>query len=231
LHRAAELLKVPVLEVAGGVTRLTEHRRELRRAIESGGKLQPAPSKQPTTRGVEKAGAAGDEAIKQALGDAARLLSVAPLGVCERIESLLAEVASLEQRLAQRDEAGPLSADSLLQNASNVGGVTVVIAQLPGVEPGLMRQLIDQIRQKAAPAAVLLATPQGDDKVTLVAGISKDLQQRGVSAGNWIRPVAEAVGGGGGGRPDLAQAGGKHPEKLPEALETARRTIAEMVSG
>lgn len=92
-----------------------------------------------------------------------------------------------------------------------------------------MRQLIDQIRQKASPAAILLATRQGDDKVTIVAGISKDLQQKGSSAGNWIRPVAEAVGGGGGGRPDLAQAGGKQPEKLPQALEIARKTIAEML--
>jgi alanyl-tRNA synthetase len=92
-----------------------------------------------------------------------------------------------------------------------------------------MRQLIDQIRQKAPLSAVLLATRQGEDKVTLVAGISKQLQDRGVSAGKWISPVAKAVGGGGGGRPDLAQAGGKDPAKLPEALQVAERTIAAML--
>jgi alanyl-tRNA synthetase len=65
--------------------------------------------------------------------------------------------------------------------------------------------------------------------VTLVAGISKQLQDRGISAGKWIGPVAQAVGGGGGGRPDLAQAGGKEPAKLPEALQVAERTIAAMI--
>ena len=78
-------------------------------------------------------------------------------------------------------------------------------------------------------STVLLATTQGDDKVTLVAGISKQLQERGLSAGKWIGPVAQAVGGGGGGRPDLAQAGGKDPAKLPAALEVANKTIAEML--
>ena len=80
-------------------------------------------------------------------------------------------------------------------------------------------------------AAVMLAARHGDDKVTLVAGISKDLQSRKMSAGDWIRPVAAAVGGGGGGRPDLAQAGGKDPAKLPEALQIAKATIREMIGG
>jgi alanyl-tRNA synthetase len=109
--------------------------------------------------------------------------------------------------------------------------VTVVVTELPGVDPNLMRQLIDQVRTKASPAAVLLAARQGEDKVTLVAGISKDLQSRKLSAGDWIRPVAAAVGGGGGGRPDLAQAGGKDPAKLPEALQIAKTTIREMIAG
>ena len=77
---------------------------------------------------------------------------------------------------------------------------------------------------------MLLASRQGDDKVTLVAGISKDLQARKLSAGEWIRPVAAAVGGGGGGRPDMAQAGGKDPAKLPEALQIAKDTIRKMLA-
>ena len=93
-----------------------------------------------------------------------------------------------------------------------------------------MRQLIDQIRQKTGSSAVLLASSEGEDKVTLVAGVSKDLQEKGAHAGNWVRPVAKVLGGGGGGRPDMAQAGGKQPAKLPEALEQARQTIAEMIS-
>jgi alanyl-tRNA synthetase len=142
---------------------------------------------------------------------------------------MLAECESLTARLAQRDAAGPVNADALLEKATEHAGVRVVLAELPGVEPNLMRQLIDQIRDKAPLSAVLLATRQGDDKVTLVAGVSKQLQERGVSAGKWIGPVAKAVGGGGGGRPDLAQAGGREPAKLPEALAVAERTMAEML--
>jgi alanyl-tRNA synthetase len=94
-----------------------------------------------------------------------------------------------------------------------------------------MRQLIDQVRGKRSSSAVLLASRHGEDKVTLVAGISKDLQARKLSAGEWIRPVAAAVGGGGGGRPDMAQAGGKVPAQLPEALQIAKDTIRKMLDG
>jgi alanyl-tRNA synthetase len=66
--------------------------------------------------------------------------------------------------------------------------------------------------------------------VTLVAGISKDLEARGVSAGSWIRDVATVVGGKGGGRPDMAQAGGKLVEKIPEALAEARRRIEQLLA-
>jgi alanyl-tRNA synthetase len=147
----------------------------------------------------------------------------------ERIDAMQAEIATLSERLAQRDAAGPVSADALLQQARQQNDVTVVLAEVPGAEPNLMRQLIDQIRQKSPLSAVLLATRQGDDKVTIVAGVSKQLQQRGVSAGQWIAPVAKVVGGGGGGRPDLAQAGGRDPARLPEALAIAERTMAEML--
>jgi alanyl-tRNA synthetase len=124
-----------------------------------------------------------------------------------------------------------LSGERLLESAEKIDGVTVVVTEVPGVEGNLMRQLIDQVRGKAAPSAVLLASRQGDDKVTLVAGISKELQGRKLSAGEWIRPVAAAVGGGGGGRPDMAQAGGKDPSKLPEALQIAKETIRKMIAG
>ena len=147
----------------------------------------------------------------------------------ERIAAIQADVATTEKQLADRQAAGPLNGDALLKSAEQVGGVTVVVTEVPGVESNLMRQLIDQIRGKAPTSAVLLASRSGDDKVTLVAGISKDLQARKLSAGEWIRPVAEAVGGGGGGRPDLAQAGGKNPAKLPEALKIAKATIRGML--
>jgi alanyl-tRNA synthetase len=226
LNKAAKLLGVEPFDVPTAVEGLIEKRRELKRALDAGVKPNEEKSKL-ASKGSPKKGSA--EGAKTALSEAARRLSVSLLGVVERIEAMQAEVASLAQRLAQRDAAGPVSADALLEKARDQAGVKVVLAEVPGVEPNLMRQLIDQIRQKAPLSAVLLATRQGEDKVTLVAGISKQLQDRGVSAGKWISPVAKAVGGGGGGRPDLAQAGGKDPAKLPEALQVAERTLAAML--
>ncbi len=110
-----------------------------------------------------------------------------------------------------------------------VDGVHVVVCETPGANPNLMRQWIDQIRKKTDQAAIFLAAVQGEDKVLLVAGLSRTLVDRGLSAGNWVKDVAAVVGGGGGGRPDLAQAGGKQPEQLPAALEKARVLIREML--
>ena len=94
-----------------------------------------------------------------------------------------------------------------------------------------MRKLIDQLRRKAAPVAVMLGSRQDEGKVMLVAGISRDLVERGLDAVKWIRSAAGILGGGGGGRADMAQAGGKMPEKLPQALETGRTAVEQMLRG
>jgi alanyl-tRNA synthetase len=222
----AKLLGVAAHEIADAAIALANRARELRKQLSSGGggaKPQAAARK---SSPVEHA---TFEHVKQMLTDVGRQLSVAALSVPQRIEVLKAEVASLEKQLAERASAGPLSGARLLESADQVGGVTVVVTEVPGVEGNLMRQLIDQVRGKTTSSAVLLASRQGDDKVTIVAGISKDLQGRQLSAGEWIRSVAAAVGGGGGGRPDMAQAGGKEPAKLPEALQIAKETIRKML--
>ena len=93
-----------------------------------------------------------------------------------------------------------------------------------------MRQLIDQIRKKVEPSAILLLAAQSEDKVVLVAGISHALVGQGANAGNWVREVAPVVGGGGGGKPDMAQAGGKDASQIPAAIEKATMVITEMLS-
>jgi alanyl-tRNA synthetase len=175
------------------------------------------------------AGKASDGDKKETLDKAARILSVAPMAVAERAAALRDEVIALERQLSERAAAGPLSGDRLLEQAEKMGEVTVIVAEVPPIEPNVMRQLIDQVRGKTRSSAVLLASRAGGDKVTLVAGISKDLQARKLSAGEWIRPVAEVVGGGGGGRPDMAQAGGKNPAKLPEAMQVANDTLRKLL--
>ena len=163
--------------------------------------------------------------MRAALRDAARVLNVSPFDVPQRVEALLADVQQLRPRLATVKQSGQLSAESLLRASTTVGETGVMVAEAPGANPNLMRQLIDQVRKKSNSAAILLATVAGEDKVVLVAGITRDLMDKGLSAGEWVRQVAPVVGGGGGGKPDMAQAGGKQPEKIGDALEKARQVM------
>jgi len=232
LSTAAKSLACEPIVLSNQVERLLAKQREYKKRLASGGTLGEETADWSTTVGdVQVDAHITAEQAKVFLAETAHLLSVGPLTVPERVAALVQEVESLRQRLEQRAAAGPITADSLLEQAVKIGEATIVVAEAPTAESGLMRQLIDQIRQKAGSSAVLLASSEGDSKVTLVAGVSKDLQEKGAHAGNWVRPVAQALGGGGGGRPDMAQAGGKQPAKLPEALEVARQTIAEMLDG
>ena len=160
---------------------------------------------------------------------ASRMLNVASADLLDRVESLLAEKDKLQMQLEQLKEAGDVSSESLLEKAVEINGTSVVIAEANGANPGLMRQLIDQIRKQVEPSAVLLLASQGDDKVVLVAGVSRELVKKGANAGNWVREVAPVVGGGGGGKPDMAQAGGKDPAQIPAAIEKAIAVISEML--
>ncbi len=179
--------------------------------------------------GFSPAVAATYEQLRGALREAARMLNVAAMDVPERTVALQAEVAQLHARVGELSRGGLLSADALIERGEMCGGVRVVVCETPGANPNLMRQWIDQIRKKTEQAAVLLAATQGEDRVLLVAGLSRGLVERGLSAGDWVKEVSAVVGGGGGGRPDLAQAGGKHPERIPAALEKARTSIHEML--
>ncbi|WP_148074901.1 alanine--tRNA ligase [Bythopirellula goksoeyrii] len=227
VQSAAETIDCPQLALAENVSDLLEKQRELKKLLTSGGTL---PSRDASGVATNISDEIPNSAqAKEILTQVAKMLSVTPLAVPERVAAVNEEVAVLREKLTQRAAAGPMSADSLLEVATDVGDVRVVVAEVPTADANLMRQLIDQIRQKVVLSAILLASTEGDDKVTLVAGISKDLQARGGHAGNWIKPVAQALGGGGGGRPDLAQAGGKEPSRLPEALEVARQKIVSML--
>jgi len=151
--------------------------------------------------------------------------------VPQRVEALAKEVRQLKKQAAAGAKAGGPSADALLAEAADVHGTKVVVAEVPEANPQGMRELIDQIRRKAPLSAVLLAGRQEEGKVLLVAGLSKELVKKGLDAVKWVKSAAAIVGGGGGGRPDMAQAGGKDAEKLPEALETARTTVQQLLGG
>jgi alanyl-tRNA synthetase len=164
---------------------------------------------------------------EQTLAEAAAALKV-PVG--ELPHRLVAVVKELKDLKKAKPAAGgtALSADELLAAAETVAGTRVVVADAKGGDAGAMRQCIDLLRRKGSPIAVLLGSVEGD-KVTLVAGISRELEEQGLSAGTWIKDPAAAVGGKGGGRPDLAQAGGKLVDQLPAALAAARQSIQRLL--
>jgi alanyl-tRNA synthetase len=170
------------------------------------------------------------ERFRQAEG----LLAEAAGGLKVPVAELPARLAAIAKELKElkksKGSTGPaaLSVDELLAGATDVGGTRVVVADARGGDAAAMRQCIDLLRRKASPIAVLLGSSEAD-KVTLVAGISRELEERGLSAGNWIKDPATIVGGKGGGRPDLAQAGGKLVDKLPEALAAALKSIEQLL--
>ena len=117
----------------------------------------------------------------------------------------------------------------MIGKGEKVGDDLIVVAEVPGANPNVMRGWIDQIRKRSSGgSAVLLGTVQGE-KVVLVGGLSHTLVDKGLKAGQWVGAAAKMVGGGGGGRPDMAQAGGKDPSKLPAALDAAKTSMREQL--
>jgi alanyl-tRNA synthetase len=166
------------------------------------------------------------------LADVAAALRV-PLGqLSGRVSALLEEIKALKKQASQRrTEGGKLSVDDLVAGAQKIGDAIVVVQALEGQNPDEMRVLIDGLRRKVERGLAVLLISAAEGKVQLVAGMSRDLVERGLHAGNWLKQVAPIVGGGGGGRPDMAQAGGKNPEKIPEAVETATQAIKSALAG
>jgi alanyl-tRNA synthetase len=170
--------------------------------------------------------ARADQAV---LSEVAMTLRVPPDEVAMRVTALAKEVRDLKKQLSHGAKASGITPEKLIEESANIGGAAVIVADVPGVEAGGMRELIDLVRRKTSPAAILLASAT-EDKVTIVAGLTRDLVDRGLSAGEWIKTPAEAVGGRGGGKADMAQAGGKLPAQLPAALAAARTRIEKLLA-
>ena len=169
---------------------------------------------------------------EDALAEVAAALKVPPGMAAARVAALLEEVKTLKKQAAQRKPDAPKAApDDLLAAAAPVADFRVVAHALDGAPPDELRQLIDVLRRKAGTGLAVLLASSADGKVNLAAGLTADLVARGLHAGAWLKAVAPVVGGGGGGRPDLAQAGGKDPAKVPAALETAVEAIRQQAGG
>ena len=190
-----------------------------------------------TRRITALTGRAALEYIRQeedALGEVAATLKVPPGAAAGRVAAMLEEIKALKKQVGQRKAdsgAGRIAPDDLLAAASPVGDFKVIARSIDGAAPDDLRQLIDVLRRKSGTGLALLLASAVEGKVHLVAGLTPDLIALGHHAGHWLREVAPMVGGGGGGRPDLAQAGGKDPANIPAALEKALEVLRAKAEG
>jgi alanyl-tRNA synthetase len=166
---------------------------------------------------------------RSALRQLSETLCVPKDKVIERVENILGELRETRKEVAHwRSKASAQEAGELLENAPEYAGVKVVVAQFPDMEAAQLRELYDQLKSRRAQgglAAVLASASNG--RVTLIAGFSQDVVAKGLSASDVVKAAAQAVGGSGGGKKEMAQAGGKNPEGIPEALRVAKNVIEE----
>jgi len=156
------------------------------------------------------------------LKQAGERLKTKPEQVPERIDVLHKEIKDLQRENESLSaKISNMEASSILDEVEEINGVKVLAKQVDVKDMNALRSMIDDLKQKIESGIILLAAPNGN-KVQLIAGVSKDLVEEGYHAGHLIKEAASRCGGGGGGRPDMAQAGGKDASKIPEALEFAK---------
>jgi alanyl-tRNA synthetase len=163
---------------------------------------------------------------RSACRDAASLLKSGSGSIAERIQALQAEVkaANKEMERLQAKLASGAGRD-LLADLAEINGVKVLAAEIEAPNPKIMREQMDALRSKVDSGVLALAARQEDGKVSLIVAVTKDLVGR-FKAGDIVKQAAAEVGGGGGGRPDMAQAGGTNPDGIPAALDKVRQIVA-----
>ncbi|MDG1469012.1 MAG: alanine--tRNA ligase [Glaciecola sp.] len=164
----------------------------------------------------------------QTLQQVANLLKVEPFNVVERITNVQDMLKATEKSLTQaKQKLASQQGSDLVSKVQVIKGQNVLVANLPGVEAKALRGMLDELKQKISSGIIVLGVP-GEGKVNLIAGVTSDLVNQ-VKAGELINFVASQVGGKGGGRPDMAQAGGTQPENLEHALTSVYDFISEKI--
>ena len=185
-----------------------------------------------TAAGVRRIEAVtGEGALAQVNAQSQQLLDVAQLvkanssNLNEKVRGLVDHVRALEKELQQlRDQQAAQESASLSSKAIDVKGTKLLVSELSNVEPKMLRTMVDDLKNQLTSAIIVLATVD-DGKVSLIAGVTKDLTDR-VKAGELIGELASQVGGKGGGRPDMAQAGGTNPQALAGALAGVQEWVS-----
>jgi alanyl-tRNA synthetase len=164
---------------------------------------------------------------EQLLEDVSSLFKTSVSELLPRAERVLEELHQLERELeSAKAKLNRSRALELLDRVVDVEGTPVLAALVPDTDMDGLRQVVDELRSKLPSHVIVLGTVK-DGKAQFVAAVSEDLQARDLHAGQIVRQVASVAGGGGGGRPDLAQAGGKNPEKAAEAIDQVVRIVRE----
>ncbi|EIH5002210.1 alanine--tRNA ligase [Shigella boydii] len=185
-----------------------------------------------TAAGVRRIEAVtGEGAIASVHADSDRLSEVAHLlkgdsnNLADKVRSVLERTRQLEKELQQlKEQAAAQESANLSSKAIDVNGVKLLVSELSGVEPKMLRTMVDDLKNQLGSTIIVLATV-AEGKVSLIAGVSKDVTDR-VKAGELIGMVAQQVGGKGGGRPDMAQAGGTDAAALPAALASVKGWVS-----
>ncbi|HHY2256387.1 TPA: alanine--tRNA ligase [Escherichia coli] len=185
-----------------------------------------------TAAGVRRIEAVtGEGAITTVHADSDRLSEVAHLlkgdsnNLADKVRSVLERTRQLEKELQQlKEQAAAQESANLSSKAIDVNGVKLLVSELSGVEPKMLRTMVDDLKNQLGSTIIVLATV-AEGKVSLIAGVSKDVTDR-VKAGELISMVAQQVGGKGGGRPDMAQAGGTDAAALPAALASVKGWVS-----
>jgi alanyl-tRNA synthetase len=160
------------------------------------------------------------------LGGVAGTLKVLPKDAPARVVAVLDQVRRLERELtALKGRLASAQGDDLTAQAADVKGIKVLAATLDGADVATLRETLDKLKDKLKSAAIVLASVTGG-KVSLIAGVTANLTAK-LKAGELVNSVAQQIGGKGGGRPDMAQAGGTQPENLPAALASVKAWVEQ----
>ena len=226
--KIARLLDVEASDIPPAAEILVKRLKALKKQASTG--VAADPIEMPKSKGKESFAPSYFQ-VRDSLRATAAKLNVTLQSVEQRIQSLIDDEQKLLGQIEATKGVAAISADDLIADGEKVGDALVVAKRIDGANVDLLKRLVDQIRKKASPAVILLASETTEGKVLLIAGVSKDLVESGIKAGDIVKEVAPIVGGGGGGKPDLAQAGGKDPSKIDEAIEKAQSIVQQKLVG
>jgi len=167
--------------------------------------------------------------VEKTLAEAAKAAKSTPANLTEKIEHMLAEMKALQSEIeSMKSKAAKDALGDVMDQVKEVKGVKLLATAVEGVDMNGLRDLGDQLKEKLGEGVVVIAS-SANDKVNLIAMATDDAMKKGAHAGNLIKGIAALVGGGGGGRPNMAQAGGKNPAGIPDAIAKVEEVLAEQI--